>query len=370
MFRTLVTDGDWYYSVAIQKYLKKGIQDIQLIVHTSERSRLARYYHFYDSLIEGVPLERALADTSIDMVIPVGPQSVRIVDAQMRDKAVLPPPESVKIAFDKARTAKFAKDLGIAVPTETRLDSIHDLKERQISFPCVVKPGSEIDGKFVFRATNREQLAKAVQKGFTLLGPASQSGLLVQQWVGGKGAAFWCLYQAGEIKRVFMHHKIREWPVLAGRQLTAGQTTACRAVDDPHLYALGRSLMDKLSWHGVAEVEFMHDAKQERYVLMEINAKFWAPIELALCSGINFPADLVRVFRGEMLEFNREHSTEAHFYWPLDGDLLILLKTRQLGRVMDYFSPLAQSNMLQSPLADLVKTTRLSRKVVSMFLGR
>ena len=54
-------------------------------------------------------------------------------------------------------------------------------------------------------------------------------------------------------------------------------------------------------------VEFKYSDAIEDFVLMEINGKFWGSLELALSAGINFGADLIRLYRGEKLSYSEEY---------------------------------------------------------------
>jgi predicted ATP-grasp superfamily ATP-dependent carboligase len=358
MIRILITDADNKHSIAIATFLKQEIRDAFLIAHARTRSLFARFFKCFDSLIERVPLAEALMTTPIDMVIPVGGESVLIVDAQARDKAVLPPRPCLGICYDKSRTMRLAGELGIPVPRTVLLTSPEELDKDSIMFPCIVKSACEVDAKYVFYADDQDGLIVALKKGFSMLGSNPRGGVLIQEKVPGIGSGFFCLYDSGVIKRVFMHQRIREWP------LTGGASTAARAIDDPRLESLGRRLMDALHWHGVAMAEFKYDAVRNSYVLIEVNAKFWGSVELSLTAGVNFPAGLVRIFRGEKLHFEKNYNRQMEFYWPLDNDLLALAKKRQLSRMRDYFSPNASTNLFQSPIVDLLKVAALTRKIV------
>ncbi len=112
-------------------------------------------------------------------------------------------------------------------------------------------------------------------------------------------------------------------------------------------------------------VEFKYSDAIEDFVLMEINGKFWGSLELALSAGINFGADLIRLYRGEKLSYSEEYDRDHEFYWPLDEDLLTLWKTRSLGRITDYWRPNAHTNLSQSLRADAVKVLRLAKKLIA-----
>ena len=71
-------------------------------------------------------------------------------------------------------------------------------------------------------------------------------------------------------------------------------------------------------------IEFKKDDSTGIYHLMEINAKFWGSLDLALVSGADFPGMLVKDAFGE--EINRqEYSLKTRFQWILNGDLFHLL---------------------------------------------
>jgi predicted ATP-grasp superfamily ATP-dependent carboligase len=157
----------------------------------------------------------------------------------------------------------------------------------------------------------------------------------------------------GRTVKIFMHHRLREDPP------TGGPSTAAHAYFSERLKDCGLRLLQALRWHGAAMVEFKLDSRSEQFVLMEINGKLWGSLELALRSGVNFGADLVRLYRGETLQYSEEYDRQCHFYWPLDSDLRTIWKTRNFGAVRDYFKPDASTNVGQSLRADILKTGAL-----------
>ncbi|GAG07046.1 unnamed protein product, partial [marine sediment metagenome] len=173
------------------------------------------------------------------------------------------------------------------------------------------------------------------------------------------GYGFFALYQHGKPIRIFMHQRIREYPV------TGGASTAARAFYNEDLKQYGLKILNFLKWNGVAMVEFKYDQKQRRFSLMEINSKFWGSTELALRAGVNFAADLVRVYRGEKLVYNENYNRDLHFYWPLDNDILHLWHTQQMGRISEYWKRNAATNIGQSFRADIRKTLGLLKKIVA-----
>ena len=98
---------------------------------------------------------------------------------------------------------------------------------------------------------------------------------------------------------------------------------------------------------------------------MEINPKFWGSVELALEAGVDFASDLVRVFRGQPSDYSECYDRQLHFYWPLDGDLVHLVRTWQPGKVREYFAPHARTNLGYSHTADVLKALRTCCQMVT-----
>jgi predicted ATP-grasp superfamily ATP-dependent carboligase len=58
---------------------------------------------------------------------------------------------------------------------------------------------------------------------------------------------------------------------------------------EPELMEMAITLLKNLRWHGLAQVEFIIDARDNKPKLIEINPKCWGTLDLAIQAGINFP---------------------------------------------------------------------------------
>lgn len=275
------------------------------------------------------------------------------------DLAVLPPMERLLSCYDKRATIELANRLGIPVPRTQALTSVDELVEAQLSFPCVVKPAHELASvKEVRYCEDAAQTRLAVGAMLKAL-ENSGVGVLVQEFVQGPGHGFFALFDHGKPLRIFMHRRLREYPP------SGGISTAAAAFYSSRLEDLGLRLLSTLKWHGAAMVEFKYDIHRKDFFLMEINGKLWGSLELALQAGVNFGADLIRVYRGEPMEFNSAYDRDVRFYWPLDGDLKTLRRTgRLIAGIRDYFRPGATTNLGQSIRADAMKSLLLVWELV------
>jgi len=263
----------------------------------------------------------------------------------------------LEVCYDKRRTVELAKKLEVCTPQTWLVRRSEESAHLPVSFPCVVKPAREgAASNMVSYCANHAELSGAIAQ--QLVGLQGRADVLVQEFIKGTGFGFFALMNQGAPLRMFMHQRIREYPPSGGR------STAARAFYSARLKDLGLKLLSALTWHGVAMVEFKYCESREDFVLMEINGKFWGSLELGLSAGVNFGADLIRLFRGETLSYSEQYERNCEFYWPLDDDLLTLWKTGALGRIGDYWKPNAHTNLGQSLSSDVIKSLRLASKIV------
>jgi predicted ATP-grasp superfamily ATP-dependent carboligase len=115
-----------------------------------------------------------------------------------------------------------------------------------------------------------------------------------------------------------MHKRIREYPPSGGPSVVA------EAYYNEQILKDGTRMLDELQWEGVAMVEFKKDNKTGIYNLMEINAKFWGSLDLALVCGANFPQLLINDALGK--EIQKWNYKQKRFQWILNGDLFYLFE--------------------------------------------
>jgi predicted ATP-grasp superfamily ATP-dependent carboligase len=150
---------------------------------------------------------------------------------------------------------------------------------------------------------------------------------ILQEYIPGWGCGFFALYQNGVIKRIFMHKRVREFPP------SGGASCCAESFFDNDLMTLGKCILDKLNWHGVAMVECRFDTRINKFTLIEVNAKFWGSLELALRAGADFAGDYVRGAMGGSLEVSQSFKM-IRFQWPFEGDVLHALENRMAWKAV------------------------------------
>lgn len=357
-FRVLITDASSKHSIPLQRHIRMACPDVYLLGHDSHRYPLSLHYGYLHKLIYREPLDTLLTQGDFDMVIPIGGQAVRAVARQAPLKALFPELGALDLAFDKIKTAELADFLKIPRPNFMLFRSIEDVHKCNIPFPWVIKPVDETKAKGVEYATDINDAHVKIRR----LLEKWPAPILVQQFVPGTGVGFFGLFKNGKPIRIFMHKRLREYPISGG--------ASCGAMSfwHPQLKEYGLGILKHLNWNGPAMVEFRYDENTDKLTLLEINPKFWGSLELALEAGVNFGADMITLFRGGTLEYSEEYDRKLRFYWPLEGDLLHLAAKRNFSGIGDYFGAQAKTNLGYSVSADILKSMRMFPKLLGKFI--
>jgi len=120
----------------------------------------------------------------------------------------------------------------------------------------------------------------------------SYSRVLVQGFVPGQGTGAYFLVRNGEVVQEFMNRCIHEVPHTGGYCSLRESWSHAAMMED------ARAKMQVLGWSGVAMLEYRWDPETDRFWFIELNARFWAALHLALYAGIDFPTMLIDGFHG------------------------------------------------------------------------
>jgi predicted ATP-grasp superfamily ATP-dependent carboligase len=262
------------------------------------------------------------------VLLPMTDVTVQLV-AGMRDelngKIIVPMPrwEQIRAAQDKRALLPLAADAGLETPaTYTRNpgESPESLADR-ITYPVIVKPrfSKEFrDGQWfsgtVHYAADRERFLSAYRECERVT-----SDPVVQEKIVGSGIGVFLLVWDNKLMAAFSHRRLREKPP------SGGVSVFCESIP-PQQDLIERSfrLLQKLNWQGVAMVEFKVDQRDRQPKLMEINARFWGSLQLAIDAGVDFPVLLYRLAVGDAVTPQFDYRVGVRSRWLL-GDLDHLL---------------------------------------------
>lgn len=275
-------------------------------------------------------LVKILTGEKYNLLMPVGFKSYKAcTNHQEKLKAltnlIVTTQSNIALAADKRATYNLAQQTGVPYPKTIRLHSRSEIHTLETSYPAVVKSPFESGQNVVEYADNKQQLIEKFEAMCAKNKFEFPNLPIIQEYVQGEGYGFFAYYEEGKCRSIFMHHRLREYPV------TGGASVCAEAYRDEKLKLYGMKLLDELKWNGVAMVEFKKDIANGEYKLMEINPKFWGSLELALSSGVNFPDMLIRKAAGEEIAYNESYE-KVTFQWLLNGELLHVIE-----RPSDFF---------------------------------
>lgn len=240
-------------------------------------------------------LSRLIHQHKVDVLLPMTDTACRLLlgqDEVVGTRVAGSERTAYLKASDKALVLAKAAACGIRTPRQNVLASPDDpALNGWAAQESVVKPTHsvvELAGKAT--AVPGARYASGNAELLTLVPsyPAEAFPLLLQERALGAGVGVFLWRVAGETPLVFGHRRLREKPP------SGGVSTYREAMVPPAaLVAASERLLDALEYEGVAMVEFKHDPRTGEHVLMEINARLWGSLQLAIDAGVNFPLAVV-----------------------------------------------------------------------------
>jgi predicted ATP-grasp superfamily ATP-dependent carboligase len=184
---------------------------------------------------------------------------------------------------DRRKFYERATALGIAVPPWMPIGNAADLEEaaRRFGYPQVLRGTRGLAGSQVRVVSSSREAAVAVSE----LNAASPGQPFAQAFIRGPRHLVGGFFSRGEAIRLFAQETLEQHPAVTGPSIRV------RACTHEALIRSARTLVADLGWSGMACVEFIRD-ERGRFVLMEMNPRPWAALEVAERSG----ADICRAF--------------------------------------------------------------------------
>lgn len=309
MRKILVLDAEQRSALACTRSLGKLVNTEVFCADTTTSSLAGSskycsgYFQYpspYDNTMRFLAwMRRILDEHRFDVVLPVTEVTSRLLIANQESMPSLNLPfasyDTIMKASDKVELTKTAHKLDIPVPFTQYYRNASEIDKADVFYPCVIKPAlSKINvceswlSTQVHVVESESQLKKLLENEEYLI----SFPFMIQEFISGQGAGLFCLYDRGVLKATFAHRRLREKPPSGGVSVLSEST-----VPDKLQLRYATTLLDNIGWHGVAMVEFRVDDNGTPY-LMEINARFWGSLQLAIDSNINFPSWLIDIESG------------------------------------------------------------------------
>lgn len=305
--KALILGADSRSGLATIRSLGRGGIEVHAASHRDDfiafRSRYVRKTYLLpaytrDSSEWKSALSAIMARERFDLVIPTNDMWVtalqrRRLDFERLSRLYLLSDDAFEILFDKVKTNQLARSLGIPVPEEALISRVEDVAGALsvCGLPVVLKPIRSLDEReggprrVVSQAFSE---AEAVRQASAML----QAGpIAAQRYFVGHGVGVEMLLRDGEPLLTFQHERVHE-SFGSGSSYRKGVAPSAPLVD------ASLRLLQRVQYTGVAMVEFRVNPDTGEWILLEVNARFWGSLPLALASGVDFPLALYRMLTG------------------------------------------------------------------------
>lgn len=356
-FSILVLDANQRSALAVTRSLGR-ITGYRITTADSSAKALAGCSRFSSQYIQSPSAElaphaylewiaRLQTEHKFDLVIPVTEITSQLLLMNKTSLRDLPLPfaayETVMQLADKSALVKAATALSVPCPRSQHFSCAAELDIASVQYPIVLKPclskiftGEKWIATTVKILHSQHDLIAALASDTYL----ANSPFMLQEFIPGHGAGIFCLYNKGTPLAFFAHQRLREKPPQGGVSVLSQSI----AVDD-NLKNYATRLLDGVKWHGVAMIEFRISPEGKAY-LMEVNTRFWGSLQLAIDSGVDFPALLVAAERAQPINPISSYTLGQKLRWLL-GDvdsLYIYLKSparlsQKILRIAAFLTP-------------------------------
>jgi protein-tyrosine-phosphatase/predicted ATP-grasp superfamily ATP-dependent carboligase len=329
---------------------------------------------------------RIMKEENFDLVIPIGDQNVIPFhlfryEYEAAGRMYLIDENSFQITNSKILTGQLALSLGIPVPHSEIISDVSESKAvlSKFALPVMLKPTSSYTLANLDEKKQVKRIDTLKQGEQSLRGMLLHGQVLVQEYFEGIGLGLEVLAYEGEILASFQHIRIHEEGKSIGSTYRKSQP-----VDEMYLSAV-KKMIAALHYSGVAMVEFRYNPLTKKWVLIEINGRFWGSLPLPLACGADFPWYLYQMLVEGRREFPQTYrvglycrNTSADLQW-MAGTIFYKDSFKKRYPVLRYILEfgnillLREKNdvfVMDDPLPGIREIYRLFRKGGSMILRK
>jgi len=305
IYKILVLDANQRSALAVVRSLGRDSSIYLLTADDSKASlagasRFSQSYAQYPSC-EAQPdefihwLKEFTIQNQIDLVIPVTEITSQLIlmNQSILPRVTLPFPDYKRVMHlaHKGELLRLAATLGLDIPRSKEYKTADEIDFGQLIYPLILKPclsrifcNNQWFSTQVQLIDSETELRRSLAKQPELM----HCGFLLQEFIPGKGAGVFCLFDNGQPVAFFAHRRLREKPPQGGVSVLSESVEV-----DEKLREQSTLLLSAAKWQGVAMIEFRVAPSGKAY-LMEVNTRFWGSLQLAIDAGVNFPLLLVQ----------------------------------------------------------------------------
>ncbi len=192
--------------------------------------------------------------------------------------------------FEKNWQYELAERAGVPIPLCVRFAAGVRPAVEGFRFPLILKPSSraEAAGDKVFRLRILENEAELAQTLEEIAREFPGREFQVAENIPGEPDQLYTIGSysnpEGRVVRSYSGRKLTQHPYYHG------MASVSETLDLPaRVFDQARRLLEEARFHGISQVEFKYDARDDQFKLLEINGRSWLWVKLAAFSGVNLP---------------------------------------------------------------------------------
>jgi predicted ATP-grasp superfamily ATP-dependent carboligase len=192
--------------------------------------------------------------------------------------------------FAKNWQYEIARRVGVPIPLSLRFNAGDQPDLSGYRFPLIIKPSSRTEavGGRAFRLRVVED--RAALDAFLAELARDHPGREFQlaENIPGDPTQLYTVgayaNRQGRVLRTYTGRKLSQHPY------THGDASIAETLAVPEIVVRqARVLLEEARFHGISQVEFKHDTRDDQYKLLEINGRCWSWVKLPAFSGVNLP---------------------------------------------------------------------------------
>jgi len=248
-------------------------------------------------------LRHLCARERYDLVLPTNDQTVVPLQRHRTDLADVArlyvlPDVAADVVFDKERCSRLASSLDVPIAAQTVLPlpaDVDDVVARH-GLPLVLKPRTSYRWDDL---TERRPVRVPRTRAALAAALAEYDGLpdvLVEEYFEGRGGGVDVLVREGEVLFTFQHVRLHEGHTYRGAPYRVTERPT------PAIAAAAQRFFGALQYTGVAMFEFL-EHPDGRWIMIDVNARFWAALPLAVAAGADVPFYLYEMLVHDRRDF-------------------------------------------------------------------
>lgn len=290
---------------SFSRYVKKRI------IYPSPGNHASEFIEFILDLVK---------NEKYDMIIPVRDETTLNL-SKNKDRILkythfyLADYDIIKKFRDKGQTIKIAQNVNIPVP-KTFYPEDMDIKKikKYLKYPILIRARISSGSRGIKHVKSSSEFDEAYDTIKKEYGEP-----IIQEYINKTGYSTACLLLNDRQEEIaaFSYRRVKEYPI------NGGPTVVGISSNDVRVKEYSLELLKSFGWKGVAEIEYILNERGEP-LLLEVNPRFWMPLNLSIKAGVDFPYLLYNLAMGEKVEPVKSYNVGLKYRWVLPNEVLWL----------------------------------------------